>query len=589
MLRSRTLLAVLIVLSVPALASAGNSVFLQGDFGNVGIHKAAAGYDGAVNRVMGEQLQAAGGEFKSYRAVGDSRGTHVRFQQHLNGMRVFGAEGVMHIDHAGNINGLNGEFAATGAAALTPEIGAGDAMALALGKAAIMSKAWSAPELGYVLDGKGNAALAWYTTVDYRTAAGPQRDLVFADAVSGDLVARHPQFHYARSLRTYDCNNGTSCGSLASSSSNPINTGDQAIDDAHNYAIATYDYYNNVHGRDSIDDNGMTMRSRVHYSNNYNNAFWDGSQMTYGDGDGVTFIPLSQDADVVSHELTHGVTQNESNLIYQNESGANNEALSDIFGSEVDRQTGATGTAIWQIGEDIYTPGTPGDALRDMSDPAAEGDYDYYPTRYTGSQDNGGVHWNSGITNLAYYLMSVGGTHPRGATSINVPAIGHTTARSLFYCANTTCLTASSNFEAMRNCTAGCTSGSTADAVHDAWDAVGVPGGPGTPPPPGGQCSDNNIWTGTISSGALVTPNCSASGTFNGVLQCENGGVADLDLYLQRQSCGWGCSWSSVASSTSAQCEESITGYSGSSGTYRWYVDHYSGGTEQIRLCTNKC
>ncbi len=592
MLKNRTLVAALIVLLVPALASAGNSVFLQGDFGQVAFFKAAADYDLAINRVMGEQLTAAGGDYVSYRVVSDHRGNHVRFHQTLNGLRVHGASGVMHIDLNGKITGINGEFADTSDAALAPEIGAGDAMALALGKAGIPNKAFApAAELAYVLNAKGVAVLSWLSTVEYRDARGPQRDMVFADARTGELVARHPQHHYARLLETRDCNNATNqcTANIVSNSPNPINTGDQAIDDAHNFAIATYDYYNSNHGRDGINDAGMEMISRVHFDTNYNNAFWDGSKMTYGDGDGTTFIPLSQDADVVSHELTHGVTQFESNLIYSNESGALNESLSDVFGAEVDRQEGATGADIWLIGEDIYTPGTPGDALRDMADPASQGDYDYYPTRYTGSADNGGVHWNSGISNLAFQLLSDGGSHPRGTTSVNVPAIGHSTAADIFYCANTTCLTASSNFQAMRNCTAGCTSGATADAVHDAWDAVGVPGGGGGPPP-GGTCTDNNIWTGTISSGALVTPNCSASGTFNGVLQCPSGsGSTDLDLYLQKQSCGWGCSWSNVASSTSAACEEQINGYSGSSGTYRWNIDHYSGGTATIRLCTNKC
>ena len=125
----------------------------------------------------------------------------------------------------------------------------------------------------------------------------------------------------ALSIETYDCINTDSCGLLVSTSTNPINTGDEAADAAHNYAIATYNYFLNNHGRDSINDNGMTLISRVHYGVNYNNAFWNGQQMTYGDGDGNVFIELSRDADVVAHELTHGVTQFTSNLIYSYESG----------------------------------------------------------------------------------------------------------------------------------------------------------------------------------------------------------------------------------------------------------------------------
>ncbi len=108
----------------------------------------------------------------------------------------------------------------------------------------------------------------------------------------------------------------------------------------------------------------------------------------------------------------------------------------------------------------------------------------------------------------------------------------------------------------------------------------------------GGSCTGTNIWTGTATTGGsdLVTPNCSASGSFTGELVCTNGN-ADLDLYLDKESCsGWfGCSFSVVASSTSAGCDESVNGYNGSSGTYRWRIDHYSGPNEPFPLCTNKC
>ena len=586
-MKSRILIALLVLL-LPAVAFAGNSQFLNGNFGQVGFEK--ADLDGAMTGIAADYLGAAG-EFQNYRTGESELGSHVRFQQYINGMAVIGAQTVMHVDARGNVFAINGEVA-DGASAVAPKLAAADAMAMALGQARIPNKAFGDVELGYVLNAKGGATLAWHATVSY----GDQLDRVFADAATGELVARHPLHHFARVLRTYDCNNGTSCGSLWSSSSNKVTSGgDLALRSAHNYAIDTYDLFSSRYGRDSLDDNGMTLRSRVHYQNNYNNAFWDGTQMTYGDGDGTTFVPLSQDADVVAHELTHGVTSNSSNLIYQNESGALNEAWSDIFGSEVDRYTGDTGAAIWLIGEDIYTPGTAGDALRDMADPVSQGDYDYYPTRYTGSQDNGGVHWNSGIANLAYKLLVDGGTHPRGKTSVNVSGIGHLAAASIFYNANNNCLTASSNFQAARNCT-GTFAGSNAANVTAAWDAVGVPGGGGTPPPPpppppGGSCTDNNIWTGTASTSSanLVTPSCSNSGTFNGVLECQSGGSADLDLYLEKESCGWGCSWGTAASSTSAGCAESVSGYSGTSGNYRWRINHYSGPAETFRLCTNKC
>ena len=601
------LLAVLMVASVAAadtqiVARGANGLpsFVAGDLGQLEMSSNKAMTDAfaknAIRGILMTHFGAVGDEeMVVNRSRADKLGNlHIRFEQHHNGLPVVGAAMYLHTKADGSIFAVNGEFVPSKDLALSPAVDAERALEKALQGAGIRADhSLDQPELVYVLTADGSARLAWQQTVEYVNEVGPQRDVVFADALTGEMAARHPKFHYARSLRTYDCNNGTSCGSLVSSSSNTINTGDNAIDAAHNYAIATYNYYSNNHGRDSIDNAGMILRSRVHYSNNYNNAFWDGTQMTYGDGDGVTFIPLSQDADVVAHELTHGVTENESGLIYSNESGALNEAWSDIFGAMVDRQEGATGADIWLLGEDIYTPGTPGDGLRNMADPASEGDYDYYPTRYTGSQDNGGVHWNSGIANLAFVLVVQGGTHPRGATSNTVPAIGFTKAAAIFYDANANCMTPSSNFQAARNCTAAAATslyGATEEAaIQAAWDAVGVPGGGGGGGG-GGGCTGANVWTGTASSSSpnQVTPNCSASGTFTGNLVCTNG-AADLDLYLENESCGWfGCSFSTVSSSTSAGCNENVNS-SGSSGTYRWRVNYYSGPAEPFTLCTNQC
>ena len=492
MSKNRVLSILLALLLVPALLSAAGHVthykangipsFVDGDLGHVTFKSPEAGAKRVLQGVLVDHFGAAGDE--EMQLIGTSNdnagNSYFRFQQTIDGMTVHGATMVVRSDANGRVNRVNGDFAA--GVRNEALLGAEKAMDYALGKAMIRGER-TAPELAYVLDGNGEAVLSWMSTVSYENAVGPQRDIVFADAASGHEVFRVPTVHYGRSLATYSCVN-TSCGNLISNSSNNINTGDAAIDAAHNYAVATYDYYFANHGRDSIDDNGMTLVSRAHYGNNYNNAFWNGSQMTYGDGDGTTFIPLSQDADVVAHELTHGVTERSSNLVYSNESGALNEALSDIFGAMVDRQEGANTVDTWLLGEDIYTPGINGDGLRVMNDPVAAGDYDYYPTRYTGTSDNGGVHWNSGIANLAFVLLVEGGTHPRGKTSVVVPAIGFSTAADIFYCANVNCMTSRGDFEDMRACTAGCTSGATADAVNLAWDAVAVPGGGGS-----GSCS----------------------------------------------------------------------------------------------------
>jgi len=179
--------------------------------------------------------------------------------------------------------------------------------------------------------------------------------------------------------------------------------------DAHYYANVVDDFYRATFGRNSMDDAGMRIISVVHYGNRYCNAFWNGAYMTYGDGDGKTCLPLSGGLDVDSHELTHGVTEHTSNLIYENESGALNEAFSDMMGNSTefyaqDNGLDPAAEPDWLIGEDIYAPDSTTPGFRNMGDPAQFNDPDHVVDKYTGTADNGGVHSNSGIANHAYYL-----------------------------------------------------------------------------------------------------------------------------------------------------------------------------------------
>ena len=244
--------------------------------------------------------------------------------------------------------------------------------------------------------------------------------------------------------------------------------------DAHAYAAQTFDYYKNVHGRSSYDGNGAQLISTVHYGRNYNNAFWSGSQMVYGDGDGSTFIPLSGALDVIAHELTHAVTDTTADLVYQNESGAINESMSDIFGTLTEFHF--NNNPDWLIGEDIYTPGTAGDALRSMADPTLQGDPDHYSVRYTGTGDYGGVHINSGISNKAAYLLSNGGTH----YGVSVAGIGNDKTGKIFYRTLTQYLTPNSTFSQYRVASVQAAtdlygaSSSEVSSVKAAFTAVGV-------------------------------------------------------------------------------------------------------------------
>jgi Zn-dependent metalloprotease len=252
-------------------------------------------------------------------------------------------------------------------------------------------------------------------------------------------------------IRTYNLKNGTNYGAavdFTNTSTSWTTTGtDQAATDAHWGAEMTYDYYMLKHGRNSIDGAGYALLSYVHYSTGYNNAFWDGTRMTYGDGSGSYTIFTG--LDVCGHEITHGFTTNSSNLTYSNESGALNESYSDIFGNSIENYARPSQWS-WKIGEDI----TGGVGLRDMSNPNAAGDPDTYlgTNWYTGTGDNGGVHTNSGVSNYWYYLLVNGGTGVNDiSNSYTVTGLGFTSASQIAFRANAMYYTPSTNYSTARN------------------------------------------------------------------------------------------------------------------------------------------
>ncbi|MFK4149860.1 M4 family metallopeptidase [Streptomyces sp. NPDC004065] len=192
---------------------------------------------------------------------------------------------------------------------------------------------------------------------------------------------------------------------------------DATVNRAYSGLGATFELYLTAYGRDSIDGAGLPLDATVHYDEKYNNAFWNGEQMVFGDGDGEIFLDFTIPVDVIGHELTHGVTQHTANLTYYGQSGALNESLSDVFGSLIKQyalgQTAAE--ADWLIGAGLLAPRVTGIALRSMKAPGTAYDDDVLgkdpqPATMddyvrTGS-DNGGVHINSGIPNHAFYLAA---------------------------------------------------------------------------------------------------------------------------------------------------------------------------------------
>ena len=222
----------------------------------------------------------------------------------------------------------------------------------------------------------------------------------------------------------FDCDNGTFLPSatIARTEDGPASS-DQSVNRAFDGLGATREFYREVFDRNSIDDRGMRLDGYVHRGVQYNNAFWDGREMVFGDGDGVIFTDFTQSLDVIAHELAHGVTEFTAGLEYHNQSGALNESMSDVFGSLV-KQWSLNQTADeadWLIGADVFTPGIEADALRSMKAPGKAYDNQMFGkdpqpdhmNRYvnlpdTEEGDNGGVHINSGIPNKAFYLTAIG-------------------------------------------------------------------------------------------------------------------------------------------------------------------------------------
>jgi len=198
---------------------------------------------------------------------------------------------------------------------------------------------------------------------------------------------------------------------------------DRAVDEAYEGLGATHRLFREVYDRSSIDGEGLPLLGTVHYGRDYDNAFWDGQQMVFGDGDGVVFRRFTSSLSVIGHELAHGVTQYTANLAYQGQSGALNESVSDVFGALVEQYAlgQTTEQATWLIGVGLFTDEVEGSALRSMKAPGTAYDddvlgrdpqpasmADYIET----TDDNGGVHLNSGIPNRAFHLTAaaLGGT-----------------------------------------------------------------------------------------------------------------------------------------------------------------------------------
>jgi Zn-dependent metalloprotease len=278
----------------------------------------------------------------------------------------------------------------------------------------------------------------------------------------------------------YDAQNGMTLPGKLVRSEGDKSSSDTSVNEAYDGTGKVYDFYSRVFERNSIDNKGMRLESSVHYRKKFSNAFWNGQQMIFGDGDGEILTRFTKHLDIIGHEMTHGVTEFESGLRYTGQSGALNESLSDVFGSLVKqfakKQTAKE--ADWLIGAGIFTKKINGVAIRSMKAPGTAYDdeligKDEQPAHMDGyvktSDDNGGVHINSGIPNKAFYnlAISIGGNAWKAAGSI-------------WYAALTEKLGASATFLKFAEMTfevAGSLFGARSKeekAVKDAWADVGI-------------------------------------------------------------------------------------------------------------------
>jgi len=386
--------------------------------------------------------------------VTDKQHSITRYQQSYHGVPVIGGEVVVNLDAKGQMLSMNGEASPNLAINTEATITATNALYQAREAVARWYQldprdlSVSTPQLSIydsrlITPGATPVRLVWKMEV---MAGQPVtvREYVLLDAHNGDIRLHFNQIETARNRLTYTANNTASLpGSLVCNESQPncSNGADKDADAAHKFAGDTYDFYNSEHGRDGIDNAGGTIISTVDWTNSSTgqacaNAFWNSTQMVYCD----TF---SLADDVVGHELTHGVTEHESGLLYYYESGAINESFSDVWGEFVDltNSSGSDAPADrWLMGEDLPGIG----AIRDMQNPPAKGDPDRMrSTLYsTSGSDSGGVHTNSGVNNKAVYLMTDGDTF-NGKT---ISPLGISKVAAVYYEAQAHLLTTGSNY-----------------------------------------------------------------------------------------------------------------------------------------------
>lgn len=427
------------------------------------------------------QLQAQAGtygfksaqdEFKVHAVSRDQLGqVHVRWAQQYKGLPVFGEQLITHMDKNGKALSVNGTFARPYGVDTRPVLTREDALFTASSDFGQASSHPARVELVIVRLEDQSMHLAWYVRLTDIQSDNPKDMTWFISAKSGQILWSFSSLETEAAVgvghslysgdvdldtnltvagkfemddtvrghsQTTDMMNGTSGNGVMFTDDNndwgqdSPNDRAQAGVDANFGASVTWDFYSDIFQRPGIKGDGKGALSRVHYSVNYVNAYWSDSCMcmTYGDGDNQYASPLVS-IDVAAHEMTHGVTSATAGLVYNGESGGLNESMSDIFGTAVENYASILGYDTrpdYWVGEDVWTPNKPGDALRYMDDPSKDGrSIDHY-RKYRRNMD---VHYSSGLANNVFYLLAHGGTNKTSNQSVT--GIGIEKAQAIFY------------------------------------------------------------------------------------------------------------------------------------------------------------
>lgn len=475
-----------------------------------------------IVRRLNARLRAWGGEFRVRNISRDSKGNqHIRLDQYHRGYPVIGGDAVIHVNANREIYAVGGSLAEGIVAANAPLFSEDQARLRSRANLnpALQHTDKQAPRL-VIFDGR----LAYETLIQEPGAtpgAIPRLWKSFIDATSGELLFRENRILHGAPVggaphavtgsrltgeggqnitiqgwrdnqNIYFLRNNLALWGVYNQDTFDWSqnlTGDWGITDRAAISLArnmelTQTYSSQILGRNSFDNAGAFAAAYVHEGTNYVNAYWDGSALYFGDGDGIISAPLTV-LDVAAHEFGHAVTQYTSDLNYSYESGALNESYSDILGALVEFWAQPDGRTAYPVGQDglsDYLMGEDcwldGEALRDLRNPGRFGQPSYYlgTNWYTGSGDNGGVHYNSGVQNFAFYLLAEGGTgnndgHPYAITGLGIEAAGE-----IAMYANQYLLTSTSQYRDAREAwiQAAVTLGHDSQTVADVWTACGV-------------------------------------------------------------------------------------------------------------------